>query len=63
MRSITCARRLPVLERAKRMAVSGKRLMCRVGIILPDLVVPRRFAMKLRRESMMHCGRSMVCCC
>ena len=62
MRSITCARRLPVLKRVKRMTTGSERLVRRVGVILPDLVVPRRRAMKLRRVSMMHCRRSMVPC-
>ncbi len=40
MCSVTGARRLPMLERAKRMTMGGERLMRRVGVVLPDLVMP-----------------------
>ncbi len=63
MGSVTFARRLPVLKCSKSMTMCRKRLMCRVGVVLADLVVPRRLAMKLARVSMMHCGSGMVPCC
>jgi hypothetical protein len=52
-----------VLQCAKSVTMGRQRLMRRVGIILPDLVVPGRLPMKLSRVSMMCRSRSMVPCC
>jgi len=57
------ARRLPVLKCAKSVTMRRERLMRRVGVILPDLVVPGRLSMKPRRVSMMCRSRSMVPSC
>jgi hypothetical protein len=57
---VTCARRLPVFLRAKCMAMSRYGLMCGVSIILANLVVPRRFAMKIRSLFMMYRGGYMM---
>ena len=57
------ARRLPVLKCAKRVTMRRERLMRRVGVIFPDLVVPGRITMKLGRVSVMCRSRSMVPCC
>jgi hypothetical protein len=62
MRGITCARRLSALKRAKSMTMGGECLVCRMGVVLADLVVPRCLAMKLRRVSLMRCGRCVVRC-
>ncbi len=45
---VTRACRLPVLKRAKRMAMSRYGLMRGVRVVLADLVMPRRLAMKMR---------------
>jgi len=57
------ARRLPVLKCAKSMTMGRERLVRRVGVILADLIVPGRFTMKLRGESMMRRSRGVVPCC
>ena len=60
---ITGARRLPVLKCAKRVTMRRERLMRRVGVIFPDLVVPGRITMKLGRVSVMCRSISMVPSC
>jgi hypothetical protein len=58
----TRARDLAVLKRAKRMAMSSQGLMCCVAVILADLVMPRRLAMKIRRVFVMHrCSCMLIC--
>jgi hypothetical protein len=47
----TCG--LAMFHRPKPMAMSSQRLMCRVSVVLSDLVMPRRFAMIQRRPLVM----------
>ena len=63
MRRIKRPRRLPVLQCPKSVAMRRERLVRRVGVILPDLVVPGRLPMKLCCVSVMCRRRSMVPCC
>jgi len=53
-------RRLPTLPGADRMAMSGLRLMRGMGVVLADLIVPRRLAMKPRRLLVMAGRRRVV---
>ena len=45
------------------MTAGSERLVRRVGVIFPDLVVPGRITMKLGRVSVMCRSISMVPCC
>lgn len=50
---VTRARRLPMLQRAKRVPMSRHSLMCGFCVAPANLVVPRRLAMKMGRPFVM----------
>ena len=63
---VNLTRGLPVFQGAKLMTMSGQRLMGRLCVVLADLVVTRRLAMKMRGLFVMaRCGhvviRGVVC--
>jgi hypothetical protein len=60
LRGITGAGSLPVFLGMQGMTVGGQRLMRGVGVVLPDLVMPGRFAVKPRRLPMMRGGSRMM---
>lgn len=60
MRGVTGTRRLAMFQGAEGMTMSGQRLMRGMGVVLANLVVPGRFAMKPRRLLVVFGGGGVV---
>jgi hypothetical protein len=54
---------ISVVEGLQRMPVRYQCLMRRMGVVFPDLIVPRSLIVISRRLVVVNCSRCMMCCC